>query len=549
MLHRLTIGNYVLVDSLETEFPGGLVIMTGQTGAGKSLLVGALSLLLGAKADASVLSDPGKNCVVEGVFDLPDIPSLPEECEFEPDGELITVRRVIAPSGRSRAFVNDCPVAVGALQQLAAHLVDIHAQADTARLSDKSYRLDMLDRYAGSAALLAEYGEAYSATRKIRQQLDGLKEEARRLDADREYDAARYRTLAEAALRQGEAEELEAEEKLLANAEEIKSGLCRIESLYDSPEGEGIDTLLREVEKQLGKTAGYVPSLESYTERLSSVRIELDDIVSDIASLNASMDVSEDRLEAVRERLSTLYELRRRFGVTTDEELIAIRDELAARVGGGEDLADRIVALERSLKQSQAREDELAAKLQSARATAAPSFAEAVSTLLRGLELERAVFSVSLQPAPSGPSGRDEAVFRFSATGVDPEDMSKVASGGERSRIMLSLRAMMSRYMQLPTLIFDEIDTGVSGSAADKMGSLICKMGDNMQIFAITHLPQVAAKGRAHYLVSKTLEGDRALTSIRRIDGEERVGEIARMLSGSAITPEAVANARRLLEI
>lgn len=548
MLHRLTIGNYVLVDSLETEFPGGLVIMTGQTGAGKSLLVGALSLLLGAKADASVLSDDTKNCVVEGVFDLPDDPSLPEQCGFEPDGELITVRRVVAPSGRSRAFVNDCPVAVGALQELGVHLVDIHAQADTMRLSDKSYRMNMLDRYAGDEELLGKYREAYSATRKIREQLDSLRGEARRLDADREYDIARYRTLSEASLREGEAEELEKEEKLLANAEEIKSGLCRIENLYDSPEGEGIDNLLREAEKQLGKTASFVPSLEGYVERLSSVRIEIDDIVSDIASLNASMDVSEDRLEAVRDRLSTLYELRRRFGVNTDEELIAIRDELAGRVGGGEDLADRIAVLEKDLRRAESLEDECAGKLNAARAAAAPSFAKATTELLRGLELERAVFSVSLQPASSGPSGRDEAVFRFSANGTEPEDLSKVASGGERSRIMLSLRAMMSRYMQLPTLIFDEIDTGVSGSAADKMGSLICSMGENMQIFAITHLPQVAAKGRVHYLVSKKMTGDRAETSIERITGEERVAEIARMLSGSAITPEAVANARRLLD-
>ena len=548
MLRRLHIENYVLVDSLETSFPEGLVILTGQTGAGKSLLLGALSLLTGARADVSLLSDKQRNCVVEGDFDVPDgIVRFSEDGGFDVDGPVLTLRRVIAPSGRSRAFVNDCPVQLPLLQELSSILVDIHSQHQTLRLSDKAYRLEMLDRYAGNAALLESHADAYRKVRSLRAALEELEERSRRGEEEREYEASRLKRLVDAALRSGELSSLEAEEKILSNAEAIKSGLGRIEEINSPLEGEGLESGLREVEKLLSRTSAFVPSLASLAERVDSLRVELADIMDEVSSLNLSTELSESRLEAVQDRISDLHDLMRVFGVSSEEELISLRDELSSKAGESEDLSFRISALRKELKAAGTLEEDLSSKLHASRAAAAVPFAEAVTATLRSLELERGRFSVELQRDETSPSGADRAVFLFSADGNEANDASKTASGGELSRIMLSLKAVMSGYMHLPTMVFDEIDSGVSGSAADKMGSLICAMGANMQIFAITHLPQVAAKGAAHYLVTKSSASDRPVTSIRRIEGEDRVLEIARMLSGSTVTGEAVANARVLL--
>ena len=427
--------------------------------------------------------------------------------------------------------------------------MDIHSQHQNLALADRQFQLSVLDLYAGDRALLDAYGEAYSALRGLRSELSSAEERLRRLNADREYSEARFRRLEAAALRDGELEELEAEQQRLANAEEIKESLCEVEGFFspgdDTPSP---DSGLRRSIGTLSKLSKYLPEAGTLSDRLSSVRIELADIASEVSEVNSRMEVSTDRLQAVEERLSTIYGLLKSHSCATVGELIAERDRYSDALFDTDSQEARRLELVKAVAEAEARLGALAAELHAARAAAAVPFSEAVMQSLRFLELDRAVFSVSLSEVAAGPTGADSVQFLFSADGRDPADLARCASGGELSRIMLSLKAMMAKYMEMPTLIFDEIDSGVSGSAADRMGSMICDMGRDMQVFAITHLPQVAAKGDAHYLVTKSAGPDgRTVSSIEALDREGRIGELARMLSGSVVTDAAVANARALL--
>jgi len=553
MLKALSVRNYVLIDSLETGFPEGLIIITGQTGAGKSILLGALSLLMGAKADAAAIADGADSCVVEGVFSAPGdsgLLSLLEENDVEDGGGELTIRRVVNRSGRSRAFINDCPVNLPLLTSVTSRLVDIHSQHQNLALADRQFQLSALDLYAGDAGLLGEYGEAYRRLRDFRSELTEVSGRLERLAAERDYDVARFRRLDAAALRDGELEELEAEQRRLANAEEIKESLCEVEAFF-SPQRDDVlspDSGLRNCIHTLSKLSKYIPETGPLSERLASVRIELDDIAGEVSSMNSRLDVPADRLQAVEERLSTLYSLLKAHSCHTVAELIAERDRYSEALFDTDALEARKEELERSVAEVSARLDALASQLHDARVKAASPFSEAIMDSLRFLELDRAVFALSFSEIPAGPAGKDSVQFLFSADGREPVDLARCASGGELSRIMLSLKAMMARYTEMPTLVFDEIDSGVSGSAADRMGSLICDMGRDMQVFAITHLPQVAAKGDAHYVVSKSSAPDgRTVSTIEQLDGEGRVRELARMLSGSVITDAAIANAKALL--
>jgi len=550
MLKALSVRNYVLIDSLEISFPEGLIIITGQTGAGKSIILGALSLLMGAKADAAAIAGGAESCVVEAEFEAPGdavLTHILEENDIE-GGEL-TIRRVVNRSGRSRSFINDCPVSLPILASVSSRLIDIHSQHENLILTDSRFQMSLLDLFAGDGDILGTYKEAYSELQSLRTELSEAVERLGRLQADRDYNEARYRRLEAAALRDGELEELEAEQQRLANAEEIKESLCEVEGFF-SP-GDDVpspDNGLRRIMGILSRLSKYLPEAESLSDRLSSVRIELADIASEVSAVNSRMEVSTDRLQEVEERLSALYGLLKSHSCRTVAELIAERDRYSEALFDTDSLEMRRQELERAVEDAEARLGALAAQLHAARAAAAVPFSDAVMQSLRFLELDRAVFSVSLSDVPAGPSGADSVHFLFSADGREPADLARCASGGELSRIMLSLKAMMAKYMEMPTLFFDEIDSGVSGSVADRMGSMICDMGRDMQVFAITHLPQVAAKGDAHYLVTKTSGPDgRTVSSIEPLDKEGRVRELARMLSGSVVTDAAVANARALL--
>lgn len=553
MLRSLHIRNYVLIDALDIDFPEGLVIITGQTGAGKSILLGALSLLTGAKADSGQIAEGAEGCVVEGEFSVADEDGalqalcMEHEVEWE-DGRLI-IRRTVSRSGRSRCFVNDSPVPVQVLSALAAHLVDIHAQHQSLLLSDRRFQLSLLDHFAGAGPDAAELRALWGRLSAVRSACEQTRSRLQELSADRSYNDERFRRLDEAQLRPGELAELEAEQKQLAHAESLRESLAQALSLLrpEREESLSVDAALRETDRLLERSAPFIPSLEALSERVRSARIELDDICSEIERTADSIVVSEERLAQVEERLSLLYDLLHRNNCRTEEDLCALRDHYAEALFDTGSLEEKLGALERELAELQEEYDRKAASLHGKRADAARPFAAAILETLRFLELDRALFEVELLPADPGPCGTDSVRFKFSAGGTAPVDVARCASGGEISRIMLSLKAMMARYVGMPTLIFDEIDTGVSGSAADRMGSLICRMGADMQVFAITHLPQVAAKGQAHYVVRKELTDGRSRSSIRRVEGEERVEEIARLLSGERITPEALANARVLL--
>ena len=547
MLYSLSVSNYILIGSLETEFPEGLIILSGETGAGKSILLGALSLVLGAKAEASMVGPAGENCVVEAVFGVDEaVRKILADADLPCEDDRLVLRRTVGRSGRSRSFANDEPVSVNVLQELSACLVDIHSQHQTLRLQDARFRMEALDLRAGCQELCAACANAWNQVLADRRTLQELEERLASARDQQEYNQSRWQRLEEAKLVSGELEDLEAEQKQLAHAEEIKETLSAADALL-TPSDDEIPSpahQMRECIKMLEKAARFVPSMQALAERLSSARLEVEDIAAEVSDASARLDVSPERLQQVEDRLSLLYGLFQKYGVTNVDELIAERDRLSSLVMDASGLVTEVEDARKALSAAEKAHAALCDQLHEKRAAGAKPFAAAVETLLHGLDLEKASFEVVLEDAVPGASGRDTVQFLFSSTGQIKADVSKAASGGELSRIMLSIKAEMARFKHMPTLVFDEIDTGVSGGTAHKMGQLVCQMGDSMQVFAITHLPQVAAKGHAHYLVSKASGS----TTVHQLDQEGRIQEIARMLSGASITPEAIANAQALLK-
>ena len=544
MLKSLQIRNYVLIDSLDVTFPEGLVIITGQTGAGKSILLGALSLLLGSKADSSVIGTRGDNCVVEALFEVSKsdeaVRNLLIDNDLDDGSGEILARRVVSASGRSRSFINDSPVNIQILQAVCSRLVDIHSQHQTLLLTDKSFQLSMLDHLAGNGALLGKCASSFKRLKALEREREEVSGKVSRLAEERDYIQSRLKRLEEAGLVEGEMESLEEEQSKLANAESIKENLSGAESLLDT-------SPLKEARKLLEKIGGYLPEVAALGERLESARIELNDILDEVSAINSRTEISGSRLEAVEERMSYLYDLMKRYSASSISDLISMRDNMSVSLADSEELEARLESLSSDIETEKKLYTEICSSLHASRDSAKTRLAESVLESLRSLELDRSVFNVELEDSAPGMTGTDSVRFLFSASGSNPTDVAKCASGGELSRLMLSLKALMARFVSMPTLIFDEIDSGVSGSVADKMGKMICSMGRDMQVFAITHLPQVAAKGDAHYLVEKSFEGDGAVTSIRPVEGEERIMEIARMLSGSHVTPAAIENAKSLL--
>ena len=550
MLRSFHIENFVLIDSLDIDLPEGLSIITGQTGAGKSILLGALSLLMGAKGDAAQITSGAQNCIVEGDFSAPESvrPAL-EDAEVEWEGGNLLIRRVLNVSGRSRSFINDSPVTVQLLQEIAPALVDIHSQHQSLQLSDKRFQLNVLDHYAGCTSDVEECRRLWNVILSKAKDLDALLDRLSRLNADKEYNAARFKQLDDAHLRDGELEELEAEQRQLANAESIKETFAAVTALLEPEESMSLESALKEAGRLLDKLSTLVQGTAELSERLHSSRIEIADIAESVSTLDSRIALSQERLEEVEDRMSLLYGLMQKHGCTSVSELISARERYGEALFDSTALEEKVSAAEKALGEAREAHRSLCGKIHSVRLNAAPGLALGIQESLRFLELDRALFEVDVVESEPSSNGSDSVVFKFSANGTAPADVSKCASGGEMSRIMLSLKALMARYTGMPTMVFDEIDTGVSGSAADKMGQMICKMGEHMQVLAITHLPQVAAKGKAHFLVEKSASsgGNETVSSMRRLSDEERIQEIARLLSGEHITPEAVANAKTLL--
>ena len=536
MLKKLTIQNYALIEGLDIEFPDGLVIMTGETGAGKSVLLGAVSLLSGGKADKAILRDEGRSCVVEGVF--------------ETEGQEKILRRVISGGMRSRFFVDDCPVSASEMEEEASRLLDIHGQRDNILLADRLWQLDMIDGYCGNGSLLQKYKTEYEAVKELEKDLEDVERQIAEAEKDTFGKLSDLKKLQDASLKEGETEALESELSLLENAEMLKENSSFAAAVLDGEESSVIHNL-REAERCVDKCVAYAPHLEDLRRRLESCRIECKDIASDIEAFAESVSASPAKRSQVEERLGDLYSLMKRFGVKEESGLIALRDELAKTVLGTEYLTDRKNEIIHKLSSRRENRDKLSAELSEKRRKGAAKMQKVLLGMIRDLEMPSAELTIDLASSEEyTPVGKDRVQILFSA---NPKEklvpLEKVASGGELSRIMLCIKSLMASFRKMPTMFFDEIDVGVSGSVADKMGRQIVKMGQIMQVFSITHLPQVASKGNAHLLVYKEADKDgRSAIRLKYLQGQERVMEIARLLSGEKTTPQAIANAQVLLE-
>jgi DNA repair protein RecN (Recombination protein N) len=550
MLVKLFVQNYALIKELDLELENGLTIVTGETGAGKSILLGAMSLILGSRADTSVLLNKDEKCIVEGTFRIEDYDLNDFFVSNELDYEPVTIlRREINPAGKSRAFINDTPVTINILKELGDKLIDIHSQHQTLMLGDNSFQLDVIDSFAGTSRLISEYRSAYAAYRKLTREYNEIKEKADRNKADLEYYRFQLGQLDDAKLIQGEQEELEAEQELLEHAEEIRTALNNSSGLF-SAEDISILTMLREVKMHLSKIRTFLPDGENLLNRAESSSIELNDLAGEIEKLAVSIEADPERLAQVNNRLDTIYSLVQKHRVRDLNELLIRKDEINALVRSIVSSDDRLSELEALLENQVSSLRVKAEELSEKRRNVIPEVEEKITELLKQLGMPNARFRIMLSLLPDFTSaGIDHADFLFSANKqVAPENLAKIASGGELSRVMLSLKSLLSRNTNLPTIIFDEIDAGVSGEVADKVGQILSAMGKYMQVINITHLPQVASRGTRHFHVYKDETRDSTFTRVKLLTHDERILEVARLLSGSEVTETALKNAGELLK-
>jgi DNA repair protein RecN (Recombination protein N) len=549
MLVNLAVQNYALIRELDVEFENGLTIITGETGAGKSILLGALGLILGSRADTSVLLDKEEKCIVEGTFRI-DSYNLTElfdtnNLDYDP---VTVLRREINPQGKSRAFINDTPVNLNVLKELAGRLIDIHSQHQTLMLNDNSFQLNVIDSFAGTTRQKSEYQLEYSAYQRLKREYSDAREKAEKSLSDIEYFRFQMGQLDAAKLVKGEQQELESEQEMLSHAEEIKLALSHSSDLFAKDEG-SVPAMLKEAKANLSRISRFLPGSDELVTRISSSLIELDDIAGEIERLLSKVEADPRRLSFINDRLDTLYSLFLKHHVPDLEGLMNKHMEIGDRLQSIETGGERLAEMEKLLRHQLEKVKLIAAEISAKRKGVLEEIEEKVSGMLRQLGMVNARFRITLsQSAEPGPSGIDHADFLFSANRqVTPENISRIASGGELSRVMLSLKSLLTRYTDLPTIIFDEIDSGVSGEVADKVGQILSGMGKYMQVVNITHLPQVASRGGRHYHVYKDDLSDSTITKVKLLTPDERIMEVARLLSGSEITDAAIRNARELL--
>ena len=557
MLKHLTINNYVLIESLDIDLAPGFSVMTGETGAGKSIILGALGLLMGGRADTGSIMPGVAKCTVEGVFDIDGygMQDLFEENELDYEPSECILRREVAASGKSRAFVNDSPVSAAVLRRIAFRLLDIHSQHSNLLLENPAFQLGIVDTVANHPDLLAQYKECHARIVEARRRLKEMEESLAKRQSDEDYLRFQLGQLDEFKPQPGEDEELKQLQSALSHAEDIKMALTGIDALLngndDGEGGAGAIDALRRSNQTMQQIARVFPAIENYMNRLESVVIEVQDIASDIDGFAEDMEYNPSRLQQVTERLDALFALEQKHHVGSSEELIALADEIRLQLDALTDSEDNIQALRQQIEADTKQAKTLAEKLSAGRSKAAKQVEKLVKEALVSMDMPAAVFSVSMEKqAELLPTGQDIITFLFSANkSMSPRPLADVASGGEMSRVMLALKALTSKQTHLPTIIFDEIDTGVSGKVASSMAQIMVQMSSDagQQVLAITHLPQIAAKGGAHYFVFKDDEGERTLTHIRRLDDEGRVAELAHLLSGSKVTEAAIENARQLL--
>ena len=545
MLRRITIDNYALIDHLEMVLDDSLNIITGETGAGKSILLGALGLLLGNKNDGSAIKDNTQSCVIEAVFDIDSLNLKPlfDEQDWEWNSTVV-VRRMISPSGKSRAFINDVPVQLSDLKLIGSQLIDIHSQHQNRLLSDENFRLRALDLLADNGELLSSYRTIYNDLLALGRELSQREQSAETLSREQEWLRYQVEELTTAALKEGEDKLAEAELLTLENADRITEALSTFVERADD-DNYGLLTQLKSSLNLFNNTlTSYAPSKE-YAERLQSIVAEVKDMSSSMARERENIEADPERMERLSDRLNTIYSLCQKHRVESLTELIATRDRYTEQLSSITEGDEQIAKLKLSIDRLQAKARESADRLHKRRASVAPQFEAEIVATLEKLGMSGVVFKVAITTLPSlGQCGADNVEFLFSANaGKEPQSVERIASGGEVSRVMLSLKALLASRMSLPTIIFDEIDTGVSGRIADAMGDIISQLSTSMQVVDITHLPQVASKGDTHFVVYKS-EGR---THIRKLSAEERHEHIATMLSGSMVTEAALEQAKILL--
>ena len=549
MLKHLAISNYALIDSLSISFDDGFSVITGETGAGKSILLGALGFVLGDRSDSSIMLDESKKCTVEATFVIDNERFKPffEENDLDFDEELI-LRRELTPTKKSRAFINDTPVTAQQLKELGSQLVDIHSQHDSLLLTNADFQLGIVDNAADNNALLTEYQSVYHNFSALRNELKSLREMAQKNVAENDFLAFQLDELVKANLQEGEYEEVSQKLELLENAEEVKTLLAQ--SLSSLSESEySILNQLNDLKSSVDHLRRYLPQAEQYLERIDSTKIELKDIAQDLDSLQDSTQFDASSLNEIQERFDLIQRLMMKHHVNDYAELLKIREDLQQKVGAFANIDEQIAKKEQEVKSCEKELTKLAGELSAKRKKVKVPFEKAVTEIIRQLKMPHGVFDIEFSETPEfSPSGRDKIRFLFSANkGIAPDDMSRVASGGELSRLMLAIKAVAAESSYIPTLIFDEIDTGVSGEVASKLGDIMQKMGENLQIISITHLPQIASKAKNHFFVYKDESAQKTRSCIRLLSHDERVVEIAKMLSNDKITPEAIKAAEVIL--
>lgn len=551
MLHHLTISHYALIEQLDIDWMPGFSVITGETGAGKSIMLGALNLLLGGRADAKAIQTGEKKCLVEASFDINGLDLEPffaaNDIDFDPK-ECI-VRREVLQSGKSRAFINDTPVAIAKLKEIGTAIIDIHSQHQNLLIRNESFLIETLDVMARQTEPLAAYKCLYNQCRQAIERLKALQERATQGRSDEDYLQFQLNQIDEANIQPNEQEELEKEQNLLSHAEDIKQAFYTAQGLIQS------DTFsmthhLRQASDAVRNIADKHPEAEELAERLRSVRIELEDIEGELEQLAEQTDYDPERLRFIEERLNTLYTLQQKHRVDSVEELLAVGESIRKQLSDIENVDEDIRLQTEEVARLTAMRNTAAARLTEGRRRAAQTTEKELTTALQQMGMPNVKIEISITPRPEpDATGADKVVFLFSANkSIPPQDVSQIASGGEIARLMLSLKALIARRKNLPTIIFDEIDTGVSGTMAERMAQVMRDIASHCQVICITHLPQIAALGTHHFKVYKEDTGDVTRSHIVPLDEKERVEEIAHMLSGAELSQAAIDNAQALLQ-
>lgn len=549
MLTQLSINNYALINHLSIDFSSGLSIITGETGAGKSILLGALGLVLGNRADLSSLKDTSTKCIVEAKVAISNY-SLQDffiSVDLDYESETI-IRREILPSGKSRAFVNDTPVTLNVLNELRSKLIDVHSQHQTIQLSDASFQFEILDALAKNTDRIASYKRGFIQLGSLKKELLSLETAQKEANKQYDYNLHLFTELEDAKIKEDEQSGLEEKLEKLNNIEDIKLNLS--ESLELSIHEEvGLQNLLNTLEFKISKIASFSKEYQELADRITSIKIEMDDIVSELETANENVDFNPNEVEEINDRLQLLYNLQKKHYVNSNKELLLVFEELSDKVRQAESAEGDLNHKKEEILAISAKLDAVAEKISKARTSAIPKLTKQLEFLLTDLGMENARFSIKATLTNTYFSnGKDHLEFLFSANkGGNFGELKKVASGGELSRIMLSVKKVLSENTQLPTIIFDEIDTGVSGEVSNKIAAIMGLMGNNMQVIAITHLPQIAAKGSNHYKVYKEEINGVTTTNLKQLSVEERIKEIAEMLSGKDISDSALTHAKELL--